>query len=82
MSVGKLIEEVWKVTTESHLKGSKGNHSRTKEDARASGVKRMSQSEFDREVIELKKGLSKLTELLHEEAIGGQYYEWNLKRRV
>ena len=40
MSVGKLIEEVWKVATESHLKGSKGSHSRTREDARENGVKR------------------------------------------
>ena len=53
MSVGKLIEEVWKVATGSHLKGSKGSHSRTKEDAIANGVKRMSQSEFDREVTEI-----------------------------
>ena len=82
MSVGKLMEEVWKVATESHLKGSKGSHCRTKEDTIASGVKRMSQSEFDREVTELKKELSKVAELLHEEATKGQYYEWKLKRMV
>ena len=49
MSVGNLMEEVWKVATESHLKGSKGSHSRTREDgshsrtredARENGVKR------------------------------------------
>ena len=54
------MEEVWKVATKSHLKGSKGSHHRTKEDSRASGVKRMSQSEFDREVTEMKKGFSKV----------------------
>ena len=42
----------------------------------------MSQSEFDREVTKLKKGLSKVAELLHEEDTKGQYYEWKLKRRV
>ena len=82
MNVGNLIEEVWKVTTEIHLKGSKGSHSGTKEDSREIGVKRMSQREFDREVTELKKGLSKVVELLHEESIEGQFYEWKLKRRV
>ena len=56
---------------DSHLKGSKGSHNRTREDARANGVKRMSQSKFDREVTELKKGLSKVAELLHEEATKG-----------
>ena len=82
MSVSKLIEEVWKMATESHLKGSKGSHNRTKEDARASDVKRMSQSKFDREVTELKERLSKLAKLLHEEATEGQYYKWKLKRKV
>ena len=62
------MEEVWKVATKSHLKGSKRNRSKTKEDTKASGVKRMSQSEFDREVTELKKGISKVAEMLHEEA--------------
>ena len=76
------MEVVWKVAIEIHLKGSKGSHSRTREDARASGVKMMSQSSFDREFTELKKGLSKVVELLHEEATGGQCYEWKLKRRV
>ena len=68
MSMGKLMEMVWKVATENHLKGSRGSHNRTREDARANGVKRMSQSKFDREVVELKERLSKVTELLHEEA--------------
>ena len=42
----------------------------------------MSQRIFDREVIDRKKMLSKVTELLHEEAIGGQYYVWRLKKKV
>ena len=82
MSVGKIIEELWKVATESRLKGSKGSHSRKREHARENGVKRMGQSIFDKEVIELKKRLSKVTELLHEEAAGGQCYESKLKRKV
>ena len=82
MNVGNHIEEVWKVATEIHLKGSRGSHNRTREDAKASGVKRMSQNNFDREVTELKKGLSKVAELLHEEATEGQYYIWRLKREV
>ena len=76
------MEVVWKVATKIHLKGSKGSHGRTKKDARASGVKRISQSKFDREVTELKKRLSKVTELLHEEATGGQYYVWRLKKKM
>ena len=82
MKVGKLIEVVWKVDTEIHLKGSRGSHNRTKEDTRAMGVKRMSQSKSDREVAELKERLSKLTELFHEEATGGHYYVWRLKKKV
>ena len=42
----------------------------------------MSQSKFDREVVELEERLSKVTELLHKEAIGGQYYVWRLKKKV
>ena len=76
------MEEVWKVDTEIHLKVSKGSHSRTREDARTSGVKRMIQSSFHREITELKKRLSKVTELLHEEATGGQYYVWRLNKKV
>ena len=78
MSVGKLMEVVWKVATESHLKGSKRSHSRIREYFRENGFKRMSQIKFDREVTELKKRLSKVIELLHEEAIGGRYYVWRL----
>ena len=70
------------MATESHLKGSRGSHNRTRKDARANGVKKMSQSKFDKEVTELKKRLSKVTKLLHEEATEGQCYEWKLKRRV
>ena len=55
------MEVVWKVDTESHLKGSRGSHNRTREDARENGVKRMSQRKFDREVVELKERLSKVT---------------------
>ena len=76
------MEVVRKVIVDNHLKGSRGSHNRTREDARANGVKRMSQSKFDREVVELKERLSKVTKLLHEEATGGQYYVWRLKRRV
>ena len=76
------MEVVWKVATKIHLKGSRGSQSRTNEYARASGVKRMSQSKFDIEVVELKERLSKVTELLHGEAIGGQYYVWRLKKKV
>ena len=76
------MEEVWKVATEIHLKGSKGSHNSTRKDTKASGVKRMSQINFDREVTELKKRLSEVAELLHEEATKGQYYVWMLKRKV
>ena len=82
MSVEKLVEVVWKVATESHLKGSRGSHTRTREYSRENGVKRMSQRKFDREVADLKEILSKVTELLHEEATGGQYYVWRLKKKL
>ena len=48
MSMDKLIEEVRKVITDSHLKGSKGSHNRTREDVSAIGFKRISLSKFDR----------------------------------
>ena len=65
MNMDKLIEEVRKVITESHLKGSRGSHNRVKEDVNAVDVKRMSQSKIDREITELKERLSIVTELLH-----------------
>ena len=71
MSVGKLMEVVWKVATESHLKGLRGSHNRTSEYARPNSVKRISQRELDKEVTELKKRLSKVIKLLHEEATRG-----------
>ena len=49
------------MTTDSYLKGLRGSHNRTTEYVSAIGVKRMSQSSFDREVTELKKRLSKVT---------------------
>ena len=76
------MEVVWRVAIENHLKGSIGSHNRTREDARENGVKRMSQSKFDREVVELEERLSKMTKLLHEEDTGGQYYVWRLKKKV
>ena len=71
MSVGKIIEEVWNMNIEIYLNGSRGIHNRTREYSSAIGVKRMSQRIFDKEVNELKKRLSKVTELLHEEATEG-----------
>ena len=50
MSVGNLMEVVWKVSTESHLNGLRGSHNRIREDSRENGVKRMSQRKFDIEV--------------------------------
>ena len=48
MSIGKLIETKKKMTIDSHGKGSKGSHSRGKENAKANGIrKRMSEEEFD-----------------------------------
>ena len=76
------MEVVWKVATEIHRKGSRGSQNRTREYARSNGVKRMSQIKFDREVVELKERLSKVTELLHEEVIGVYYYIWRLKNKV
>ena len=61
MSMDKLIEEVRKVIIDSHLKGSRGSHNRVKEDASAFGVKRMSQSNFDREITDMKQRLSIVT---------------------
>ena len=66
MSMGKLIEEVRKLNDDSHLKGSRGSHNRTREDARENGVKRTGKRKFDREVTKLKKRLSKVTKLLQE----------------
>ena len=48
MSMGKVMEVVWKVAIESHVKGSRGSHNRTSEYSIENGVKRMSQSKFVR----------------------------------
>ena len=66
ISMDKFIKEVRKEIVDSHLKGSRGSHNRVKEDSSAFGVKRMSQSKYEREVIELKKRRSKVTEMLQE----------------
>ena len=52
----ELIEMENKMTTDSHNKGSKEDHSRRKvkkEDAKANG-KRMSQEEIDKDIAEMK----------------------------
>ena len=57
-----------KMTTDSHSRGSEGNHNRRKvkkEDAKANG-KRMSQEELDKEIAELKEQLDVLRMLLEE----------------
>ena len=82
MSKDKLIEEVRNVIVDSHLKGSRGSHNRVKYDANAVGVRGVSQSKFDRELIELKERLSLVTELFQEGNAENQLCGWKLRRKM
>jgi hypothetical protein len=55
-----------KVTIEGHLQGSGKGHNQKKENAKVVGIRRMSNEEFDREMVELKVHLSVLDEWLQE----------------
>ena len=69
-----------KMTTDSHAKGSSASQNRVKENASTIGRKRMSDEEFDREIVEMKIHLSVLMELLHENE-EDQRYGWILRKR-
>ena len=74
MDMEELIEEVRKVIFENHLKGSRKGYKKERKYLRADGMRRMSQREFDKKIIELEEIISLLIELLHEDA-KGQYSE-------
>ena len=65
MEMEKLVE----VIAENHLKGSKRGHKEARKDARAYGIKRKSQIEFDRRLDEIEAMISALTKLLEERGI-------------
>ena len=68
MDMEELVEEVRKVITENHLKGSRNGHKKVNKDARANGINNMGQIEFDKKLTELEERISLLIELLQEDA--------------
>lgn len=48
----------------SHARDSKESHGEVKEDVKTNGIKGACQKEFEKEVTEIREGLSKLMELL------------------
>ena len=78
MDMEKLVEEARKVIYENHLKGSRKGHKKEKKDARAYGIKKMSQIEFDRKLTKLEEIISLLRKLLQDDA-KDQCFEWNLE---
>jgi hypothetical protein len=66
-----------KMTIDSH----EGIHNkRKKKDAKADGKLRMSQEDFDRELVELKERLSMIEKLL-DEGEKDQWYGWILRKK-
>ena len=68
-----------KLTTDSHRRGSEGEHNKrkVKEDAKENG-KRMIQEELDKEIAEIKEQLDGLRRILEE----SQRQGWVLRKRV
>ena len=64
MDMEELVEVMPEEIVENHLKGSKKGTKKSREDARADGIKRKSQIDFDRKLVEIKARISALTELL------------------
>jgi len=52
--------------TDGHDKGSERSHNRRKENAKAIGIKRMSDEELDKKMVELKAQLNYVEQLLQE----------------
>ena len=78
MDMEELVEEVRKVITENHLKGSRKGHKKSRKDAIEDGIKKMSQIEFDTKLTELEERINLFTEMLQDD-VEGQYSEWNLE---
>ena len=62
----ELIEVMRKVIIENHIKGLKRGHKKAMKDDREDGIKRKSQIEFDKKLVEIKSRISVLTEILQE----------------
>jgi hypothetical protein len=75
-----LQKEEEKVTTEGHLKGSKWSHNQKKENSKEVGIRKMSNEELEREMVEIKVHLSVLEEWLQEYE-EDQRYGWRIEKR-
>ena len=64
MDMEELVEEVRKVIYENNLKGSRKGHNKSRKDAKAYGINKMSQIEFDMNLTELEVRINALTKLL------------------
>jgi hypothetical protein len=76
-----LTKGKMKMTIDSHDSGSEKGHSKRKEDAREDGKKRMSDEEFNREMIELKVRLNYVEQLLQEYE-ENQRCGWIMKKKA
>ena len=64
MDMEDLVEVMREVIDKNHIKGSKRGHKKERKDSRADDIKRKSQIEFDKKIVEIKERMSVLTELL------------------
>jgi hypothetical protein len=69
-------QEEEKMTIDSHER----SHNRRKKDAKADGRLKISQEDFDREMVELKEKLSMIENLL-DECEKDQWYGWTMKKK-
>ena len=69
-----------KVTIHSHMRNSKKNHSQVKEDVQLKGIPRTSQKEFDKEIIEIKEGISYIERFIQENN-EDQYCGWMMRTK-
>ena len=64
MDMEDLVEVMREVIDKNHIKGSERGHKKERKDSIADDIKRKSQIEFDKKIVEIKERISVLTELL------------------
>jgi hypothetical protein len=82
VSMEQLTKEEVKMTRDSQMKDSEESHNQIRESAKEVGRNKISNEEFDREIVELKEQLSVMMKLLQEKVKEDQRYGWNLKKKV
>jgi hypothetical protein len=79
---GKLTKGKMKMTIDSHDRGSGRSYSQREEYAKADGKKRMSDEEFDKEMVELKAQLNYVKQLLQKKVDENHRQGWNVRKKV